>query len=178
MAAFGAGILFGIAPEKILAGIRSFELTKMRMSVEEFDGITVINDCYNAAPDSVKAAVKVLAASGREKRKIAVLGDVLEMGEFAKEAHLSMGKAAANAGIDVLIAAGKNSGYTAQAAAEGDLAVYWFETTQEAAEFAVNFVKPGDSVLIKASRGMHFEAIYQALKDGPKKPAPVSRELT
>jgi len=134
------------------------------MSVEEKDGVTIINDCYNASPDSIRAALKVLGSvSG--KRRVAVLGDVLEMGDFAPDAHYGLGKDVVNS-ADVLITAGKNAEFIAKGAKALDMSeVYSFADTDGACGFAKDYVKSGDAVLIKASRGMHFEKIYNALTE-------------
>ena len=162
LAAICVGREFGVSKEGILKGIEGFELTAMRMSVEDINGITVVNDCYNASPDSMRAALKVLA-SFEDKRKIAILGDMLEMGNFAPDAHKGVGEAAFQC-ADIVITAGENAHYISQKASEmGTKEVYSFNTTEEAKEFVKGFVKCGDAVLIKASRGMHFEEIYNTI---------------
>lgn len=162
LAAICVGMEFDVPFEKIAEGIASFKLTAMRMSVEEKDGVTVINDCYNASPDSIRAALKVLS-SVKDKRRIAILGDVLEMGDFAPKAHYALGTDV-KAGADVLITAGKNAGFIADGARDAGMTeVYAFADTDTAREFAGDFVKSGDAALVKASRGMHFEKIYNAL---------------
>ena len=161
LAAICVGRAFDVPMYKIIKGIESFDLTAMRMSVEEKNGITLINDCYNASPDSMRAALKVLL-SLEAKRRVAILGDMLEMGDFAPEAHSGVGKAAADC-ADVVICAGESSKHTAESAKSCGKEVHWFGTTTEASEFAKGFVKCGDAVLIKASRGMHFEEIYNTL---------------
>lgn len=165
LAAFAAGREFGIEPELIIRGIGSFELSGMRMSAENKDGFITINDCYNAAPDSIRASLRVLADT-EAKRKIAVLGDVLELGEFARAEHEKLGEFAAQCGIDVLITAGENAAYLAARAKEcGMNGVFAFAETEEAADFAKKSVREGDAVLIKASRGMGFERVYNALRN-------------
>lgn len=164
LAAICVGLEFDVPIDGIIEGIANFKLTAMRMSVEEKDGVTVINDCYNASPDSIRAALKVLL-SVEDKRRIAVLGDVLEMGDFAPEAHYRLGSDV-KAAADVLITAGKNAAFIAKGAKEcGVNEIYSFTDTDEARDFTKNFAKSGDAVLIKASRGMHFEKIYNALTE-------------
>ena len=164
LAAICVGLEFKVPMKKIIEGIKDFKLTAMRMSVEEKDGVTIINDCYNASPDSIRAALKVLGSvSG--KRRVAVLGDVLEMGDFAPDAHYGLGKDVVNS-ADVLITAGKNAEFIAKGAKALDMSeVYSFADTDGACGFAKDYVKSGDAVLIKASRGMHFEKIYNALTE-------------
>lgn len=164
LAAICVGRQFNIPMEKILDGIKNFKLTAMRMSVEETDGMTIINDCYNASPDSIRAALKVLG-SIKGKRRVAILGDVLEMGGFAPKAHYELGQNVFE-NAQALITAGENAEFIAKGAAEcGMKEVYSFKKTLEACNFAKKFVQPDDAVLIKASRGMHFEEIYEALTE-------------
>ncbi len=161
LAAFGAGVICGVSPELAAKGLETPELTGMRMEITECGGIKIINDCYNAAPDSVRAALRVLETQ-KDTRRVAILGDILEMGTFAKDAHLDLGKMAAEK-TDVLVCVGKNGSYIAKGA-EGMNHIYTFDTTEEAAEAIKTIVAPGDTVLLKASRGMHFEKIFDTLK--------------
>ncbi|MCH5211192.1 MAG: UDP-N-acetylmuramoyl-tripeptide--D-alanyl-D-alanine ligase [Oscillospiraceae bacterium] len=165
LAAICVGREFNVPMEKIIEGIENFELTEMRMAVEEYEGITIINDCFNASPDSIKAAVKVLGKI-KDKRKIAILGDMLEMGDYAERAHYELGKALCENGIDMLITAGENMKHLARGAKDngiGSIAV--FDKTLEVCEFVKKEIKSGDAVLIKASHGMHFEQVYDSIKN-------------
>lgn len=162
LAAIAVGRHYGIDMQDITAAIGSFELTAMRMSIEKFGSITLINDCYNASPDSIKASLGVLKKSAG--RRVAVLGDVLELGEYAKKAHLSIGDMCQDS-ADVVICAGENAKYIAEKAKDVCGQVYYFPTTHQAAQFAADNVREGDTVLVKASRGMHFEDICRAIGD-------------
>lgn len=160
LAAISVGREFGVPMDKIVTGIKTFELTKMRMAIENNNGIRIINDCYNASPDSMKAAIGVLCDI-ENARKIAILGDMLEMGDFAKDAHYRVGKIVAENGADMLITGGENAKYIAQGARDnGLLNVVSFDKTLEVCNFVKDEIKSGDAVLIKASRGMHFEDVY------------------
>lgn len=162
LAAFGAGVVCGVSPDLAAKGLENPQLTAMRMEIKELGDIKIINDCYNAAPDSVRAALKVLETE-KARRRVAILGDILEMGTFAKEAHLGLGRDAMNM-TDVLVCVGKNGSYIAKGA-EGMNHIYAFETTDDAAEVINTIIAPGDTVLIKASRGMHFEKILDKITD-------------
>ncbi len=165
LAAICAGIEFKIPMDDILRGIKTFEPTAQRLAVEDYKGITIINDCYNASPDSIKAALKVLAATDA-KRRVAVLGDVLEMGEHAPSAHYGLAKYVKEAGVDVLVTAGENMKNLARGAKEqGVNEIHAFDKTLEACNFVKDALKEGDAVLIKASHGMRFEEVYNAIKD-------------
>lgn len=168
LCAIAVGRHYGISAEDIAEGIRGFVLTDMRMEVKNAGKITIINDCYNASPDSMRAALHVLR-DVPSKRKIAVLGDVLEMGEFAEKALPDVGKEAGYA--DMLITVGTNSKFIASGAEEaGCKKVVSFETNESAIEFLNANTEAGDAILVKASRGMHFEEITDALlkKQGEK----------
>ena len=161
LAAMATGYRFGIAPECAAKRLESFKLTNMRMTVEHIGDVTIINDCYNAAPDSVIAALQVLKkASGR---RIAVLGDMFELGEFSKEAHTRVGNNCTDS-ADVVICAGEMSKYIARETLKMGIKTEYYQTNTEAADALASAVKDGDTVLIKASRGMHFEVAYEALK--------------
>lgn len=163
LAAICVGREFGVPMDKIIEGIKSFKPTKMRMAIEDFEGIKIINDCYNASPDSIKAALGVLGDI-KNMRRIAVLGDVLEMGDFAKDAHYALGKAVKDSGIDLLVTAGENMKYLAQGARDNGMEnVISFDKTLEVCSYIKTEVKRGDAVLIKASRGMRFEEVYDTI---------------
>lgn len=152
-----------ILPEAAVKGLHNPELTAMRMEITENFGIKIINDCYNAAPSSVKAALDVLATQ-THSRRVAVLGDILEMGGFAKDAHTELGGVAALK-ADVLVCVGTNGAYIAEGA-EGMKHIFTFKTTDEAALAIKSIVMPGDTVLLKASRGMHFEKLFKEITEG------------
>ncbi len=163
LAAIACGVYYDISPNRICEGIENFSLTGMRMAVERAQGYTIINDCYNSSPDSVNAALRVL--STQKTRRVAILGDILEMGEYAREAHFKLGKAVYKNGTDVLLTAGENARYMVEGAKKcGMENAFAFENTEALASEALKYLKDGDSVLVKASRGMHFEKIVEALK--------------
>lgn len=165
LAAICVGRKMDISMEKIAEGIRTFELTKMRLAVEEYNGITIINDCYNASPDSIKAALGVLSTA-ECKRRVAVLGDVLEMGEYAKDAHYALGEFVKKNNVDLLITAGENMKHLAKGALDcGVGEVVALNKTLDVCEYIKGEIKIGDAVLIKASRGMHFEEVYNTIKN-------------
>ena len=164
LAAIACGVHYSIGPNQIISGIENLVMTDMRMSVINTGKLTLINDCYNASPDSVKAALKVL--SNRKERKAAVLGDMLELGEYSEKAHYDLGKEVFDNGVGLLITVGKNARLIAKGAEEyGVKNVVSFDTTDEACEKVKDYINDGDCVLIKASRGMHFEKITTKLTE-------------
>jgi len=162
LAAILCGLNFGVDIKDIKDGIREFQPTSMRMEIKNAGNITVIDDCYNASPDSIRAALKVLGDLS-SKRKIAVLGDVLEMGGFAEKELYELGTEIY--GIDALVTVGDVARFIAKGAEFAGLGdVVSFKTVEEAIEHLLSAVQEGDGILVKASRGMHFEHITHALK--------------
>ncbi len=165
LAAICVGREFGVPTDGIIAGIKNFKPTKMRMAVEDFEGIKIINDCYNASPDSIKSSLGVLGGVDN-MRRVAVLGDVFEMGDFAAQAHYSLGAVVAENNIDLLITAGENMKHLARGAMDNGVKnVISFDKTLEVCSYVKTEIKSGDAVLIKASRGMHFEEVYNAITE-------------
>ncbi len=165
LAAVCAGIVFGVSPEDSIKGIESCEYTSQRLQIERNNGIELINDCYNASPDSMKAALSVMPYS-LQKRRVAVLGDMQEMGDYADDAHYKLGAEIVKNKIDLLITAGKHAAMIAKGAADLGFENYkCFDKTLEAANCVKREVRPGDCVLVKASHGMRFEEIAAAVKE-------------
>ena len=165
MTAGAVGEHFGLTQEEIVRGILHFAPTKMRMNILRRDeGITILNDTYNANPQSMRAAIEVLA-TGKAQTKIAVLGDMLELGPLAPMLHAGIGELVAKSGIDCLVCAGEMSKHIADAAeAAGMSEVYWRPNKKEALAVLEQIVKPNCTVLVKASRSMEFEEFVEFLK--------------
>lgn len=156
------GNLFNINIEAIKDGINNFELTKRRMQIEKHKGITIINDCYNANLDSMKSAIKYLG-SLNNTRKIAVLGDMLELGTYSESLHRELGKFINNYGIDIVITVGNFSKYIKEELNNKN--IYSFDYNEEAIEKIKEIVKSEDTILIKSSLGMKFIEIYNGIKE-------------
>ena len=152
------GITLNIDSRKIINGIKNVELTKKRMDIKEINGIKVINDAYNASPEAMKASLNYLS-SFKGNRKIAVLGDMFELGEYAEKLHRLVGEEVYKNNIDILVCAGENAKLIADEALENGMKkenIYYFEDKDEILEVLKNIVKTGDIVLFKASNGMKF----------------------
>ena len=162
LAAFTVGICHSIEPEKIADGLSKYVPAGMRQRVKNVNGITVVEDCYNASPDSQKAAVDTLLAL-EGKRKIAVLGDMLELGERSPELHAEVGKYLSEKGIDVLYTYGELSRNTAGAVKNGKTECRCFDDKDELAKRLLTLLEKGDVVLFKASRGMKLEEVINKL---------------
>ena len=153
------GIELSMNLKEIKSGLKNLSATAMRLDIVKKDGYTIINDCYNASPDSMKAAIDVLVTIKGE-RKIAVLGTMKELGEEAYNAHKEVGQYAKQRNIDLLITVGEYS----EAYKEGFENSINFNSREEAVDFLNDIIKVNDVLLFKASRAMKFEEIIEKLK--------------
>lgn len=165
LAAIAVGLHFGVTVQECINGLKHCVYTSQRLEVIDHNGIEIINDCYNSSPDSVRAALKVQQQSVKP-RKVAILGDILEMGDFAPEAHYELGKDVVSSGVDMLVTAGINAARIAAGARDNGMEnVVSYNTTDDIVKDLSSILKDGDSVLVKASHGMHFENITNAIKE-------------
>lgn len=163
LCAIAAGCACNIDIKDSIKGIASFKLTQKRMEIVKKDGITIINDSYNASYDSMKAGLEYLKNVSGE-RKIAVLGDMLELGEFSKELHEQVGEEVAKNNIDILITVGNYAKYIASKAKElGIKNVTSFENNKDASNYLKSILRQNDVILLKASNSMKFGEIFEAI---------------
>ena len=180
LAGCAAGLAYGMTFDEIREGIASYRPLKGRFSIVRTDDLTLIDDCYNANPDSMKASLDILAKS--RGRRVAILGDMGELGEDSEALHAGVGACAAELGIDVIICVGSMSKAMAKAAletvraiseshpekAEEDLPkVRYFETRDAMRAHLDDFLQKNDIVLVKASHFMHFEQVVEDLGGKP-----------
>lgn len=167
LAAIGVGLELEIPLEDAAAALKGYRPAGMRENVVEKGGVTVIEDCYNASPDSMKAMAETLMLKGAPgRRKIAIIGDMLELGDYSEEAHALAGQYMAEAGVDLLITYGPMSKFAAQSAREhGLLRVFDFQDKADLTTKLTGMLKPGDVVAVKGSRGMQMEEIIQNIYD-------------
>lgn len=159
---------YGIAPEAAARGLKAYEGVAMRQQINHLkDGIKVIDDTYNASPDSIKSGIQVLMLLDNPGRKIASLGDVLELGALSYQCHYDTGCLIAQTDIDEIVTVGEEMKALTKAVKEHRPSVitHNFTNNEEAADYLKKIVKPGDAVLCKGSRGMHQEEIVAALKE-------------
>lgn len=159
--AYGVCKEFNVSIEDINEGIKNLEATSMRLDIIKKESFTIIDDCYNASPDSMNAAIDVLD-SLKGKRRVAILGTMRELGEEAEKAHKEIAVYAKKKGINKIIAVGEYSSMFKEGFGE-DITI--FNTTDECKDNIKYLVKEGDIILIKASRGMKFEKIVNKLKE-------------
>ena len=158
LCAVTVGKVLEIENEKIIKGIESFELTKKRMDITNLgNGTKIINDAYNASYESMSASLKSLSEF-KDNRKIAVLGDMFELGDFSKELHEKVGEEVSKNNIDILICSGENAKYIYEKAKEKmDIQnVYYTKYKDEIISILEKINRPGDVILLKASNGMKF----------------------
>lgn len=163
LAAAAVGLLQGVSPESIQYQLGQFHNTGMRQNIFEEKGVTIIEDCYNAGPESMEAALRVLSEHKGEGRRIAVLGDMLELGSRSTSEHYKVGRLAA-AAVDLLLACGEDAKRMIYGAITGGLQAkraLHFTDRAEMAETLHHMVRPGDMILFKGSRGMHMEQVLE-----------------
>lgn len=160
LAALAAAEHFGVSLEKAAAGLAAYRPIAMRGGKLQAGEATIIDDTYNASPDSMRGAIDILTATAA-KRRIAVLADMLELGELSKSCHEEVGQYLETKNIDFLIAIGQEAAYyTAAAAGTKSCCV---QTNEEAVEYLKQLVRPGDVILFKGSRGMQLEQVVRAI---------------
>ena len=159
LAAIAVARVFGIAPERLREPVRSFAIGKMRGERSEHNGVAVWDDCYNSNPEAAQSMIDVLRETPAARR-IAVLGEMLELGRAAEELHRQVGRYAAEHGINWLIGVGGHARAMVDAAVAAGLPrgrAHFFEDAAEAGEFARLTARPGDAILFKGSRGVSVE---------------------
>ncbi|MEK7868053.1 MAG: UDP-N-acetylmuramoyl-tripeptide--D-alanyl-D-alanine ligase [Candidatus Omnitrophota bacterium] len=158
---------FGISIDEIKDALKEFRVPNMRMEVKRFGDIKIINDTYNANPQSMKQAIETLRDMTTEGRKILIAGDMLELGTFSGRFHHLVGKQAAESGIDLIVAVGKlaeHIGKGAQEAGMSDRKIKLCAVMKEARKKVATLIKKGDTILIKGSRAMKMEEIVGDLE--------------
>ncbi len=170
LAATTVGLLLGVKAEKIQARFSSFHNTGMRQKIYVKNGVTIIEDCYNAGPESTEAALDVLAGIKTDGRRIAVLGDMLELGNRSAAEHYRIGRLAVGK-ADLLLTYGEHSVRTLTGAITGGMNpknTDHFDTHEDMAHMLKMRVSEGDVVLFKGSRGMRMEKVLQLFLDDKK----------
>ena len=171
LAGVAVGSMVGIDAERIRRGLAAFRSVGFRQQMTDVGGIKIITDCYNASPESMRAAASVLStvASHRNGKKIALLGDMLELGERSPELHFAAGVAFAEAGADMIVSFGERAEKIADgfASVKGESNVKRFADRSDAlapAKALFEILKPGDTFILKASRLIAAERVAEELK--------------
>lgn len=163
MSAIAAGIAAGVSIQQARQGLSTLVTTKMRFEVIHRDKITIINDAYNASPASMRAAIKT-AAEIYENRKIAVLGDMFELGDISEKVHREVGECVAENNFDILITVGELGKFIAEGAKSAGMEkIFVTDSHENAAKTLRGILQADDVVLFKASHGMHLEKIIEMI---------------
>jgi UDP-N-acetylmuramoyl-tripeptide--D-alanyl-D-alanine ligase len=167
LGALTVGRMLDVPWDKIKLAVETFQSFSQRMQVIEVGGITIVNDTYNANPASVRYALDTLGSMNVSGRKIAVLGDMLELGDNSAELHHEIGVYVSKICPDMLITCGVDAANIADGAAEGGcptLFTVHLTAIEEVTDYLVNHLMAGDTVLVKASRGRAFDRIVSSLQ--------------
>ncbi|MDO5410160.1 MAG: UDP-N-acetylmuramoyl-tripeptide--D-alanyl-D-alanine ligase [Lachnospiraceae bacterium] len=165
MAALAVASEMGISVEGAIEAIENFAGFARRLEISEDRGITIIDDAYNASPDSMKAALQVLDSMKSKGRKIAVLADMLELGEKAPEYHFETGLEAVDKRIDAFVLIGELASWIGRAIDQhSEVLTKYCRTNQEAADWLISWLKPGDMVLFKGSNSMKLKEVIDAVR--------------
>lgn len=160
LAAFAVGVALGIQPHIAVAALKNYKPAGMRQRIVKHNAYTIVEDCYNASPDSMKAAMETLGHLVCDGRRIAVLSDMLELGDLAERAHLDAGALVAGCGADMLLCTGELArGYVEGAKAAGMTEVFHFDGKDALFQRLKELLEPGDIAWFKASRGMKLEDV-------------------
>lgn len=169
LAAFTVGYFLDVDPQAAADALGTYVPAGMRQKVVDVDGITSIEDCYNASPDSMRAAIKTLS-NIKGNKKIAVLGDMLELGDYAKTAHTNVGAMVGENKIDYLFAYGNDAKYYVDGAKQSGVKnAFLFDNKEKLSDMLLKTASLGDAVLFKGSRGMKLEDVINTVYKGWRK---------
>ena len=165
--AAAVGVTMGLSGQQIKEGLAAYCPSGMRQRINKIGGVTFVEDCYNASPTSMTASLEVLSKL-KGNRSIAVLGDMLELGDISESAHIEVGRFASKK-CDLVICQGELAKILKDEAEKGGVKTLWFETREEVSQYLISELKEGDCVLFKASLGMGFAKILEAVETALQK---------
>jgi UDP-N-acetylmuramoyl-tripeptide--D-alanyl-D-alanine ligase len=155
----------GVDLDAAIAAIASLTAGDKRGQVIEIAGATILNDSYNSNPEALRSMIQTLAARPAKGRRILVAGEMLELGEQGPALHIACGRAAAEAGLDLVVAVQGNAEHLATAACAGGVASIYLSDAETAGQWLVQNLHPGDVALVKGSRGVHLERAIETVKN-------------
>jgi UDP-N-acetylmuramoyl-tripeptide--D-alanyl-D-alanine ligase len=168
LAGLAVALEAGVELDAAVKALQSLSAGDKRGQVIEIDGATLLNDCYNSNPEALRSMIRTLAARPA-KRRILVAGEMLEMGEHGPALHAACGRAAAEAGLDLVAGVQGNAEHLAAAACTGGVAALFLPNAEAAGRWLKLNLRKGDVVLVKGSRGVHLERSIEALTQLPKR---------
>ncbi len=162
--AVAAAVSCGITMAEAAKGLLKLEITDKRLNIKGKNGMKIIDDTYNASPDSMKAGIDVLTAT-KGFRKIAILADMFELGEKSEAFHAEVGRYAAENSVDLVVAVGTQAKHIAAAAKEilGENKVHYYETKELLLNDIGSMISSGDVILLKGSRGMAMDQVVKKI---------------
>ncbi len=160
LSAIAVGRIFGMSDDAVSEGLSSFRNTGMRQDIYEYNGVTIIRDCYNASPDSMRAAMSLLAALECKGRRIAVLGDMFELGNRAGELHKEIGNIAAQCADKIFVQGAFSDMYAAGAGSKAEV----FSDKEALARALASYLRAGDALLVKGSYGTRMWQVLEYLQ--------------
>ena len=163
LAGLAVALEAGVDLDDAVAALASLTAGDKRGQVIEIDGATILNDCFNSNPEALRSMIRTLAARPAARR-ILVAGEMLELGEQGPALHSACGRAAAEAGLDLVAGVQGNSEHLAAAACSGGVASLFLQDAEAAGRWLKQTMQPGDVVLVKGSRGVHLERAIEAVK--------------
>jgi UDP-N-acetylmuramoyl-tripeptide--D-alanyl-D-alanine ligase len=155
---------FGIEESRICRALLTMRPVSLRGTVEKKSGVEFIVDCYNANPSSMKNAIRLLSEVGKKNGRVAIVGDMLELGKYSRRLHAALGAQLAAAKVDRVLAVGDFAEVVAANAIKAGIRstnVHVAKNNVEALLIAKRFVRPGDVALLKGSRGVHLETVFE-----------------
>lgn len=165
LAAVAVGRVAGLSPGAIAVGIAEPDTLPLRMQLERWGEVVALVDCYNANPESVLSAAATLATLSGVRRRVAVLGEMLELGSGSAALHRAVGGDLAGAGIDLVVVVGEGAAPIADGALRAGLACERFAGHDQAARWLIENLEPGDAILFKASRGAALEEVVGVVRE-------------
>ena len=165
MAGLAVALEAGVDLDAAVTAIASLTAGDKRGQVIEIAGATILNDSYNSNPEALRSMIRTLAARPAAGRRILVAGEMLEMGEHGPALHADCGRAAAEAGLDLVAGVQGNAEHLAAAACAGGVASLFLRDADAAGRWLAQNLRPGDQVLVKGSRGVHLERVIEAVKN-------------
>jgi UDP-N-acetylmuramoyl-tripeptide--D-alanyl-D-alanine ligase len=173
LAAIAVGRRMGVSEDAILASLADATGADMRLELAEFGGVTLLNDAYNANPSSMRAGLQTLVDLPAKGRRVAILGDMLELGRSSDQYHKEIGQVVAGAKVDLLICVGKSAALAASAAMRAGMPkahIHRYTTAVNAAKTVPKLLARGDLILLKASRSMRLEDVAKSIETARTKP--------
>jgi UDP-N-acetylmuramoyl-tripeptide--D-alanyl-D-alanine ligase len=165
LAGLAVALEAGVDPDAAVGALASLTAGDKRGEVIEIGGATLLNDSYNSNPEALRSMIRTLAARSA-RRRILVAGEMLEMGEHGPALHAACGRAAVEAGLDLVVGVGGNAEHLAAAASTGGVASLFLPDAEAAGRWLLLNIQPGDVVLIKGSRGVHLERVVETVRSG------------